>query len=308
MFNICSPFMGNTPEDIVSNYWYHRLWDYLLAMREFKGKEFDGIDATLDRDYLAYHINHDGYLVATKDHKKNLRILECTITGRDIYDKPTQYTVTNPVLAKSIHGIVNKDGVIIPNNKLWLPTHDVIKYFAQQLGLAQTTLNVDLRNQRQTQLVIAETDEQLQAYRKMVDDRDRGKPTVSMKKDVFEEMIDGMGGNTDPMYSMSADFRADKDLEVIREILKDFFFTFGIDCSGGTDAKSQYINNATVRQNNQQLLVNKAYWLEPMQNAFDKINDMFGTDLSVDYRKEVMFDEISKFSNGQSTDILTAEV
>lgn len=305
MFDICSPFVGNTPEDIVSNYWYNRLWDYLLAMREFKGKEFDGIDATLDRDYLAYHVNKDGYLVATKDHKKNLRILECTITGRDIYNKPTQYAVTNPVLAKTIHGIVNVDGVIIPNNKLWLPTHDVIKYFAQQLGLAQTTLNVDLRNQRQTQLVIAETDEQLQAFRKMVDDRDRGKPTVSMKKDVFEEMIEGMGGNTQPMYSMAADFRADKDLEVIREILKDFFFTFGIQCSGGTDAKSQYINNATVRQNDQQILVNKAYWLEPMQKAFEKVNDMFGTDLSVDYRKEVMFDEISEFSNGQSTDIST---
>lgn len=251
MYTICSPFTKNTPEDIVSNYWYHRLWDYLLAMREFKGDLFDGVNATLDRDYLAYHLNLDGYLVAIKDHQKNLRILECSITGRNIYNKPTQVTVNNPVLAKTIHGIVDKDCVIIPNNKLWLPTYEVVKYYAQQLGLAQTTLNVDLRNQRQTQLVIAENDEQLQAFRKLVDDRDRGKPTVSMKKDVFESMIEGMGGSTDPMFSMASEFRADKDLGVIREILKDFFFTFGIDCSGAVESKPQYNNIATVNQNNQ---------------------------------------------------------
>lgn len=304
MYEVISPFQSkNTPEDIVANYWYHQLWRDLMGMRKFEGKEFDGPDATLCREYLNYHLNNKGYLCAIKDHKDNLRILNCTITGYDIYDRPTQVTCTSPVLARNLHGIVDKDCVIIPNNKFWLPSYEIVKYYAQQLGLAQTTLNVDLRNQRQTQLVIAEDDEQLQAYRKLIDDRDRGKPTVAMKKDAFESMIEG--GNTpfEPMHSLQSEFRSDKDLEVLREIRKEFFATFGIDCSGATDAKAQYNNIATVNQNNQQLEVAKEHWLAPLQEAFDKVNDMFGTDLSVSYpEKEVDVNEIPEPSDGQPAD------
>ena len=139
-----------------------------------------------------------------------------------------------------------------------------------------------------TKVFQAESDEQAQAIRKMVDDIDSGKLAVIQKPDIFSQIM-GSGdnsGNGIPVYSTPSEYLADKYIENMREILNDFYTTFGINSSGANMIKHERNLSSEVNSNNQQIMINRVYWLEPRQKAAELASELFGTEITVDLREE----------------------
>ena len=283
-----NPYTGcKTPEGICARYWFSMLWDRVMSLYEWKGKDFEGTDATLNADYLEYTLMTQGEACFIKDKKGLLRGLRCSRIGLDPYNFPITLLATNPVLG-NLQGKVNKDCVWIRNNKFATPTIETIKYYATQLAKVQISLNVSLSNNRMTKVFQAESDEQAQAIRKMVDDIDSGKLAVIQKPDIFSQIMGGAdnSGNGIPVYSTPSEYLADKYLENMREILNDFYTTFGINSSGANMIKHERNLSSEVNSNNQQIMINRVYWLEPRQKAAELASELFGTEITVDLREE----------------------
>ena len=186
-----NPYTGcKTPEGICARYWFSMLWNRVVSLYEWKGQDFEGKDATLNADYLEYTLMTQGEACFIKDKKGLLRGLRCSRIGLDPYNFPITLLATNPVLG-NLQGKVNKDCVWIRNNKFATPTIETIKYYATQLAKVQISLNVSLSNNRMTKVFQAESDEQAQAIRKMVDDVDSGKLAVIQKPDIFSQIMGG---------------------------------------------------------------------------------------------------------------------
>lgn len=283
-----NPYTGcKTPEGICQRYWFEMLWNRVMSLYEWKGSLFEGPDATLNRDYLEWTLMGQGEAAFIKDSKGKLRNLKCSRIGLDPYNFPITLLATNSVLG-NINGKVNKDCVWIRNNKFATPTIDTIKYYATQLAKVQTSLNVSLSNNRMANVFSAETDEQAQAIRKMVDDVDAGKLAVIQKPDVFAQIMGGDKANNMLVYSTASQYLADKYIENMREILNDFYATFGVNSSGANMIKASKNSVAEVNSNNQQIMINRVYWLEPRQEAAKLASELFNVDISVDIR----YDEI----------------
>lgn len=283
-----NPYTGcKTPEGICQRYWFEMLWNRVMSLYEWKGSLFDGPDATLNADYLEWALMSQGEATFIKDKEGKLRGLRCSRIGLDPYNFPVTILATNPVLG-TITGKVNKDCVWIRNNKFATPTIDTIKYYATQLAKVQTSLNVSLSNNRMANVFSAETDEQAQAIRKMVDDVDAGKLAVIQKPDVFAQIMGGDKANNMLVYSTASQYLADKYIENMREILNDFYATFGVNSSGANMIKASKNSVAEVNSNNQQIMINRVYWLEPRQEAAKLASELFNVDISVDIR----YDEI----------------
>ena len=283
-----NPYTGcKTPEGICARYWFSMLWNRVMSLYEWKGKDFEGKDATLNADYLEYTLMTQGEACFIKDKKGLLRGLRCSRIGLDPYAFPITLLATNPVLG-NLQGKVNKDCVWIRNNKFATPTIETIKYYATQLAKVQISLNVSLSNNRMTKVFQAESDEQAQAIRKMVDDIDSGKLAVIQKPDIFSQIMGGAdnSGNGIPVYSTPSEYLADKYLENMREILNDFYTTFGINSSGANMIKHERNLSSEVNSNNQQIMINRVYWLEPRQKAAELASELFGTEITVDLRAE----------------------
>ena len=281
-----NPFSGcKSPEGVASCYWFKMLWNRVMSLYEWKSPLLDGPDATLNADYLEFTLMSQGEACFIKDKEGLLRNLKCSRIGLDPYARPVTLLATNPVLG-NITGKVNKDCVWIRNNKFATPTIDTIKYYATQLAKVQISLNVSLSNNRMTKVFRAETDEQAQAIRKMVDDVDGGKLAVIQKPDIFSQITDSEGGTGLSVYSTPSEYLADKYLENIREILNDFYTTFGVNSSGANMIKHERNLSSEVNSNNQQIMVNRVYWLEPRQEAAKLASEMFGTEITVDLREE----------------------
>ena len=283
-----NPFSGcKSPEGICSRYWFNLLWDRCISLYEWKGKDFEGNEATLNADYLEYTLMTQGEACFIKDKKGLLRGLRCSRIGLDPYNFPLTLLATNPVLG-NLQGKVNKDCVWIRNNKFATPTIETIKYYATQLAKVQISLNVSLSNNRMTKVFQAESDEQAQAIRKMVDDIDSGKLAVIQKPDIFSQIMGATdnSGSGIPVYSTPSEYLADKYLENMREILNDFYTTFGINSSGANMIKHERNLSSEVNSNNQQIMINRVYWLEPRQQAAKLASELFGTEITVDLREE----------------------
>ena len=283
-----NPYTGcKTPEGICQRYWFEMLWNRVMSLYEWKSPLFDGPDATLNADYLEWALMSQGEATFIKDKEGKLRGLRCSRIGLDPYNFPVTILATNPVLG-TITGKVNKDCVWIRNNKFATPTIETIKYYATQLAKVQTSLNVSLSNNRMANVFSAETDEQAQAIRKMVDDVDAGKLAVIQKPDVFAQIMGGDKANNMLVYSTASQYLADKYIENMREILNDFYATFGVNSSGANMIKASKNSVAEVNSNNQQIMINRVYWLEPRQEAAKLASELFNVDISVDIR----YDEI----------------
>ena len=283
-----NPYTGcKTPEGICQRYWFDMLWNRVMSLSERKSPLLDGPDATLNADYLEWALMSQGEATFIKDKEGKLRGLKCSRIGLDPYNFPVTILATNPVLG-TITGKVNKDCVWIRNNKFATPTIDTIKYYATQLAKVQTSLNVSLSNNRMANVFSAETDEQAQAIRKMVDDVDAGKLAVIQKPDVFAQIMGGDKANNMLVYSTASQYLADKYIENMREILNDFYATFGVNSSGANMIKASKNSVAEVNSNNQQIMINRIYWLEPRQEAAKLASELFNVDISVDIR----YDEI----------------
>lgn len=283
-----NPYTGcKTPEGICQRYWFSMLWDRVMSLYEWKGKDFEGKDATLNADYLEYTLMTQGEACFIKDKQGLLRGLRCSRIGLDPYNFPLTLLATNPVLG-NLQGKVNKDCVWIRNNKFATPTIETIKYYATQLAKVQISLNVSLSNNRMTKVFQAESDEQAQAIRKMVDDIDSGKLAVIQKPDIFSQIMGGgdSSGSGIPVYSTPSEYLADKYLENMREILNDFYTTFGVNSSGANMIKHERNLSSEVNSNNQQIMINRVYWLEPRQKAAELASELFGVEISVDLREE----------------------
>ena len=279
-----NPYTGcKTPEGICQRYWFDMLWNRVMSLYEWKSPLFDGPDATLNADYLEWALMSQGEATFIKDKEGKLRGLKCSRIGLDPYNFPVTILATNPVLG-TITGKVNKDCVWIRNNKFATPTIDTIKYYATQLAKVQTSLNVSLSNNRMANVFSAETDEQAQAIRKMVDDVDAGKLAVIQKPDVFAQIMGGDKANNMLVYSTASQYLADKYIENMREILNDFYATFGVNSSGANMIKASKNSVAEVNSNNQQIMINRIYWLEPRQEAAKLASELFNVDISVDIR------------------------
>ena len=283
-----NPYTGcKTPEGICQRYWFDMLWNRVMSLYEWKSPLLDGPDATLNADYLEWALMSQGEATFIKDKEGKLRGLRCSRIGLDPYNFPVTILATNPVLG-TITGKVNKDCVWIRNNKFATPTIDTIKYYATQLAKVQTSLNVSLSNNRMANVFSAETDEQAQAIRKMVDDVDAGKLAVIQKPDVFAQIMGGDKANNMLVYSTASQYLPDKYIENIRGILNDFYATFGVNSSGANMIKASKNSVAEVNSNNQQIMINRIYWLEPRQEAAKLASELFNVDISVDIR----YDEI----------------
>lgn len=138
LFNNLNPFVSKgtknkSKEDYYSVYYYNYLWNIAMTLFEWKGKEFEGSNATLNRDYLEFVLLSEGQATFIKDKDNLLRGLKATRIGLDCYNFPTNILSANPILG-DLEGKVNKDCVYIRNNKFATSAISIISHYAYQLA------------------------------------------------------------------------------------------------------------------------------------------------------------------------------
>lgn len=262
----------------IYTFWYRRLFDFAVNIRRW-----ENLPPFINPLYLEYALNVFGFVNGFK-HNDKLYMLQGTVTGRDEYYYPKDLQINNYILGE-LKFTNNIDGVFLPNNSNATPILPIISKFAEQLARLELNIKINLDNCKLSKVFYAESDEQAQKVRKLIDDIVSGKLAVVTNGDNILSMLNTENGFK--TFSLPTEYMVDKLTTSINEILNQFYISMGVNCNGANTIKKERNTNEEVNANNQAVKINGDYWIKPLNYALTSFNKIFDTDIKVSINDEL---------------------
>lgn len=224
-----------------------------------------------------------GFCGVTKSKKAELMSVYGSMSGVTNYpDQFTSFTYATP-LESGIKQI-DKDIVVIDNNQIRLPLIDIINSYATLLAHTDLSLQAILINSRATGLVTAKTQAQVDSIASWYSSLENGKTLAVLDGKSFESLMDDEGIKVVPMNYPSA-MTIDSYYQIRENLLKSFYSEIGINSMRD---KRERVVEAELDTNLNRILFNIDDMLKSRKEACEKINSIFGTNISVDYNEEIV--------------------
>lgn len=253
---------------------------YLLqkAMSVF---EWD-LPETWNKDYFLYVLYCWGYVAVVNTDKFGVIPQGCGLKGYDVFYAPTHAVIANPLLSGILEPRIGTQCELLKLQPDFSGILDLVGHYAEQMALASQSVSVNLLNSKLSYVFTAKTKALAESLKKMYDQIASGEPAVVIDsrlknaadgEETWKSFEQNVGGN----YIVT-DLLAD-----LRKIEAMFDTEIGIP-NANTDKRERLIQDE-VNANNIETYSKCAMWLENLQDACKKVNDMFGLSISVRWRE-----------------------
>ena len=268
--------------DVAENYNFY--FQYLLS-KLHSMFVWHNLPETIDVDSLNNQLFLNGMTCFTKFNDK-LYCLEGNVGGKpNEYYYPTTFTIANPILGSKQAIILgdNQDSVMMYNSRtdkqtMWLPSggglFQLIKQTATLLADNIVSISTAQINSRIQAVFTAESQAQANTAEMIIKDLYAGKPYRTVPGDELEKFT-VQGINNTAMPNIIAQL-----VELQQFIIGQFYQNIGIKFNS-TNKKERLITDEINFQDDF-LAVNLYTMLESRKEAVEKINELFGTDISVE--------------------------
>lgn len=252
---------------------YHQYIRYMLdrTQRMFK---YSGLPETIPQREFELLLQVNGTATIGKDDNGDLYAFRGGLGGvPDAYYRPTISVVANPYLKLNKEYKIGEDCVIVINDSLWGGMMSMYSKYANQLAEAEITLRMALINARIPSLIVANTDSAKKDAESFLMKIEKGELGI-IASDVFFE---GIKTNEYGVRSYSA---IKDTIEAIQYLKSTWFNELGLNAN--YNMKREAINSAESGMNEDSLLPLIDDMLECRKYGVEKINQMFGTNITVE--------------------------
>ena len=235
--------------------------------------EWQNLPDTLPMVELEKMLQINGYAIIAK-YKGDVYAFNGGFSGQDPYNRPTQVIINNPALKMNETYKINEDCIVIKNDDMKQGLIKIYEYFGQRLIENQITMLMTDYNLRMP-FTISSSDDQ----------------TTQSAKDYLNKIIDGSLGvigeqklfkalSVSPTNSkQTATF---SDLYGYQQfIIAQLNNTIGLATNNNMKRERLTTNEIEINKNASYPLVDNM--LRNRQTAVNKINEMFGLDITVGY-------------------------
>lgn len=259
--------------------WYFKRY---LIQKILSVFEFKGIPKTWSKDYFLYTLFCYGFIAIINTDKFGVIPQHCSLYGYDVFYRPTNVNIANPLLKGNITPRIDEECTLIRLQPDYHGCWDIVSYYADLLALCTESLGVNLVNSKLAYVFACEDKTTAESFKKMMDKINVGNPAVFADKKLFNE--DGT-----PMWdyfqnNLKQNYIAKEILEDMTKIDARFCTEVGI--PNVNMAKSSGVTDNEVEANNIDTKTKSSLWLETMRIGIDKTNKMFDLNISVDFRFE----------------------
>lgn len=238
-----------------------------------------------------------GFCGFTKFKKsKNLGAVYGSMSGVTNYpDVFTKFTYATPL--ESSMKSIDTDLVVINNNSIRMPSIIVVNNYAHLLAHADLSLQALLINCRSGGIIRANSQKQVDAINNWYNSLYNGKSVSVLDDSSMESFIDTKSMD---FLQTTTNTRIDiNDYYLIREnLLKSFYADMGI---SGTHEKKAHLLNDEIYTDINRVIFNVNDMLQERKDACEKINQIFKTNISVEFNPEIQ-EQIDAMENNDGTD------
>ena len=248
----------------------NRLTELAISMFEWKN-----LPDTVDARYLELHLFETGCMVYFKDEVIGDLCLDCIVNGRlDVYG--------NPLLRRAYSGYNNyqkllkyNNSVIIWNNYLHGNSILDVEMFARRLYNIDRIIDVNA-NAQKTPVLLQGTEKQRLTLLNLYKEYDGNAPFIFGDKNLDLNSLKSLSTN--------APYVCDKLYQLKTQIWNEALTYLGI--SNINIQKKERLISDEVTRNQGGTIASRYSRLESRRQAVKKINDMFGTNIEVNYRED----------------------
>ena len=268
----------------------NRLTELAICMFEWKN-----LPASVDQRYLELHLFETGCMVYFDDDILGNLCLDCIANGRlGVYG--------DPILRRAYSGYNNyqkllkeSNSVIIWNNYLHTNSILDVKMFAKRLYNIDRIIDVNA-NAQKTPVLVQGTEKQRLTLLNLYKEFDGNAPFIFGDKNLDLSALKSI--------QTGAPYVCDKLYQLKTQIWNEALTYLGI--SNINIQKKERLITDEVTRNQGDTIASRYSRLESRRQAVKKINDMFGTNIEVNYRED--FQEIDNNDTDSIGNDTTSEV
>lgn len=264
--------------------------NYRLLERIFNSAFiYTGLPDSVDVDFINSYLNNTGYITWCKADDGTIRTLQGAISGIDVYNRPTTFESANPVSKYSgLKRTIGEDCVVMFNTLNDRKAENNVRLFTKYAALLDEldkSINSAIYNSRVSAIFSVESDTEAQQVRAMCDDVAKGKPFILTNNNAVRNSLMGISGQMVETLPVKSNYVLDLLLRDRYTILCNFLTEIGINNTPFEKKERQIVNE--VDSNNELLKITGFEFLEARKKALEKVNEMFGLNISVDFNREL---------------------
>lgn len=256
-------------------YWFWKLFNFCLTI--FK---YEGLPESLPAREIESNLLMTGHDVVFR-YGADIITCNTNIYGFDVYYNPEFATYANPSLySKKLS--IGQNCVAVYNNSLkdnvlYIKSDgsmmSFIKRYARLLADVESTIDIYMVNSRLTDYPVASSDSLLQNITKFFRELKMGKRGI-ITDDAIIQQFRSIDINRPNIHDGVNDWLIARD-----KILEMFFRDIGVKFY---NPKKAQVSEDELQVNNQMLVISLDDMLQERRRGIEKVNDMFGTNITVD--------------------------
>ena len=254
---------------------------YLLqeAMSPFKWT----LPENFEENYFKTVLYVWGYIGIVRTRKYGVIPQHGSIGGFTEQYQPAYMLIHNPLFRVRDPLIIGQDVALIRLQPDYMGIFDLVDFYGDLMALTAETAGVNILNSKLSYVFAADNKASAESMKKLYDNIASGEPAQFVDKNLFDDE----GNLKMQMFvqDVGRSFIADKLLESLGTIRCQFLTAVGIP-NANLDKKERMIVDE-VNANNFETRANCVQWLEELKKGCKAASEMFGINISVDWRDEL---------------------
>lgn len=237
-----------------------------------------------DRDYFLYVLYCWGFITILNTNKFGIIPQACGLKGYDVFYRPREVVVTNPVFDRQYILEIGKECMLLKLQPDFGGCMDLIKYYSNLMAIVVETASTNIFNSKLSYVFRAKNKTQAESFKKMFDSIASGQPAV---------FIDKMLGDSEDETASWDTFTQDlKNNYIATDLLADLgkirtMFETQVGIPNANTDKRERLLTDEINANNFATRTKAELWLEELKKGLEETRDMFGfseSELNVDFR------------------------
>lgn len=232
-----------------------------------------------DVDYLLYCLFCWGYVTVIKTNRYGVIPQACSLYGYNVYYKPTETIVTNPLL-RTVRSKIGVNCALIKLKPDYCGIMDTVDFYGDCLALCADTAQVNVLNSKLSYIFSARNKSAAETFKKAFDNIASGEPAVAVGQQLYNK--DGEMLWNSFTQDLKRNFIAPDILNTMRVVYNMFDTELGIPNSN--QSKRERLVTDEVNSNNIETYTCMDMYIDTLNRGCEECKRLFNIDVKFKWR------------------------